>query len=64
MGRSLSPQRLQCKDCGETFTFSVGEQEWYKKMDFDVPKRCPVCRRRRKKEREKNDKRGFDFRPV
>lgn len=40
-----------CKDCGEEFVLLVGEQEFYKEKGFDEPKRCPICRKEKKKKR-------------
>lgn len=43
---------LQCSDCGQEFTFTVGEQEFYASRGFqNEPKRCPDCRRARKTQR-------------
>lgn len=43
---------IVCKDCGETFTFTVSEQEFYEEKGFDnQPVRCKVCRDKRKAER-------------
>ncbi|MFC1933676.1 zinc-ribbon domain containing protein [Chloroflexota bacterium] len=43
---------LQCSDCGATFTFSAGEQEFFASRGYtNEPKRCPECRRARKAER-------------
>jgi hypothetical protein len=41
-------QFLECKDCGDEFTFSVGEQAYFAERDFTAPKRCKSCRERRK----------------
>ena len=42
---------IVCKDCGQEFTFTVGEQEFYKEKGFDnEPVRCPACRRARKQQ--------------
>lgn len=36
---------LTCRDCGEQFTFTVGEQEFYAEKGFtNEPSRCPACR--------------------
>lgn len=35
---------LKCWDCGDHFTFTVGEQQFYKQKGFDLPKRCEECR--------------------
>jgi len=40
---------LKCKDCGEEFLFTVGEQEFFQEKGFEnEPVRCPDCRRARK----------------
>ncbi len=42
-------KQLQCSDCGEAFTFTAGEQEFYRDKGFkNEPKRCPNCRKERK----------------
>lgn len=48
---------LSCKDCGSNFTFTVGEQEFYKEKGFDnEPQRCADCRKARKSQRRSNDR--------
>ena len=43
---------LKCKDCGEQFVFTTGEQEFYAQKGFqNEPARCAPCRRARKRER-------------
>jgi CxxC-x17-CxxC domain-containing protein len=43
---------LECADCGATFTFTVGEQEFYSTKGFtNEPRRCPTCRSARKQDR-------------
>lgn len=43
---------LTCRDCGEKFTFTAGEQEFYAQKGFqNEPGRCGPCRRARKQER-------------
>ena len=40
---------LVCKDCGQEFTFTAGEQEFYAEKGFtNVPQRCKDCRSSRK----------------
>ena len=47
---------LKCRDCGETFTFTAGEQEFYQQKGFtNQPTRCPECR-------QKSSKKQFQFR--
>jgi DNA-directed RNA polymerase subunit RPC12/RpoP len=39
---------LVCRDCGEKFIFTAGEQEFYADKGFlHEPTRCPRCRSRR-----------------
>lgn len=42
---------VKCKDCGEEFSITVGEKEWYEAKGLCIPARCPACRRKRKKAR-------------
>ena len=40
---------LVCKDCGEEFVFTAGEQEFYAEKGFqNEPQRCKACRAKRK----------------
>ena len=40
---------LVCKDCGDEFIFSAGEQEFYAERGFEnEPQRCKNCRAARK----------------
>jgi len=39
---------LTCADCGQTFTFTASEQDFYAERGFTEPKRCPACRAARK----------------
>ncbi len=49
---SFTDRELQCADCGGTFTFTAGEQEFFSTKGFtNDPKRCPDCRSARKTER-------------
>ncbi len=46
---SFEDKSLQCADCGETFTFTAGEQEFFQSKGYtNEPKRCPACRQNRK----------------
>ncbi len=43
---------LTCRDCGQDFTFTAGEQEFYAAKGFEnQPTRCKPCRGRKKGER-------------
>lgn len=40
---------LVCKDCGQDFVFTAGEQEFYAEKGFEnEPQRCKNCRDARK----------------
>lgn len=40
---------LTCKECGNEFIFTAGEQEFYATRGFEnQPQRCKVCRDNRK----------------
>ncbi len=40
---------LACKDCGQEFVFTAGEQEFYATRGFEnEPQRCKPCRDTRK----------------
>lgn len=42
-------QKLVCRDCGNEFTWTAGEQEFYKQKGFDnKPSRCQDCRKKKK----------------
>jgi len=44
--------KVICKDCGEEFLFTVGEQEFYEEKGFtNSPVRCKECRNNRKNNR-------------
>lgn len=46
---ALQDQTLQCRDCGNQFTWTGSEQEFYQSKGFDNPPvRCPDCRAKRK----------------
>ena len=38
-------KKLICKDCGQEFVFTAGEQEFYAEKGFqNEPQRCKACR--------------------
>ena len=48
---SLTDKTLVCRDCGQEFTFTVGEQEFYASRGLlNEPSRCSECRTARKRE--------------
>ncbi|MEW6033983.1 MAG: zinc-ribbon domain containing protein [Chloroflexota bacterium] len=43
---------LTCRDCGQQFTFTAGEQEFYQSRGLrNEPSRCPPCRTARRQSR-------------
>lgn len=47
----MQDQTLTCKDCGNQFVWTAGEQEFYQQKGFtNPPSRCPDCRRKKKDE--------------
>ena len=44
-----SDKIIVCKDCGQNFTFTASEQEFYAEKGFsNEPQRCKACRTARK----------------
>ena len=57
---SFEDKTLQCSDCGQQFTFTSGEQEFYASRGLqNEPRRCPDCRRSRKSESSRGSDYGF-----
>lgn len=50
----MADQEITCRDCGATFIFTEGEQEFYASKDLSAPQRCKECRAKRKDERMAN----------
>jgi hypothetical protein len=43
---------INCVDCGASFIFGAGEQEFFANKGFtNEPKRCPSCRAAKKQQR-------------
>ena len=53
----MSDRVVVCRDCGEEFTFTAGEQAFYQERGFSEPTRCKNCRDKRKQERNAS---GYD----
>jgi CxxC-x17-CxxC domain-containing protein len=46
---SFADKPIVCRDCGNEFIFTAGEQEFYASKGFvNEPTRCPSCRQARK----------------
>ena len=55
---TLSDKSLTCVECNETFTFTVGEQEFFASKGYtNEPKRCPTCRDSRRSQ-QRGDRMG------
>jgi hypothetical protein len=49
---TFQEKTIQCSDCGASFAFTTGEQEFYQAKGFtNEPKRCPFCRKANKDRR-------------
>jgi CxxC-x17-CxxC domain-containing protein len=48
----MQDKTLTCSDCGQAFTFTASEQEFFAQKGFSTPSRCPSCRAARKAARE------------
>ena len=45
----IREKSLDCKECGEEFVFTAGEQEFYEEKGLkNEPSRCRACRQNRK----------------
>jgi CxxC-x17-CxxC domain-containing protein len=56
---SYADKTLACRDCGQSFTFTVGEQEFFASRGFtNEPTRCEGCRAARKSSRGDGYSRG------
>lgn len=48
----MADKTLTCRDCGNEFIFTEGEQAFYAEKGFEnEPTRCPECRKARKAQR-------------
>ena len=49
---TMTDRTLTCRDCGQQFVFTAGEQEFYQSRGLtNEPGRCPECRAVRKQAR-------------
>ena len=53
----LSDRTITCRDCGQEFTFTAGEQAFYQERGYTEPQRCASCRAERKAQRNAS---GYD----
>ncbi len=52
---------IQCRDCGQEFTFTAGEQAFYQERGFSEPQRCQSCRAARKAQRNDGGSYGSSY---
>ncbi|MFC1872996.1 CxxC-x17-CxxC domain-containing protein [Chloroflexota bacterium] len=58
---AFEDKTLQCAECGEAFTFTADEQEFFSSKGYtNEPKRCLPCRQSRRSDRGGG---GFGTRP-
>jgi hypothetical protein len=55
----MPDKQITCSDCGKTFTFSEGEQDFYQQKNMSDPKRCKECRQAKKEQRGGGDRGGY-----
>lgn len=57
---AFADKTLTCRDCGQTFTFTTSEQQFYADRGFqNQPSRCPECRAQRKASGGGDGDRGY-----
>ena len=49
---SINEDIIRCKDCGNYFLLGHNEKCWYAAKGLVTPKRCPSCRKSKKKEND------------
>lgn len=49
-GHMAEDQQIICSDCGQSFTFSPEDQEFFRERGYSAPKRCKSCRQAKKNE--------------
>jgi CxxC-x17-CxxC domain-containing protein len=48
---AFEDRSLTCQDCGQQFTFTAEDQEFFTRRGYTDPKRCPSCRTARRADR-------------
>ena len=57
----MQDKTLTCSDCGQEFTFTASEQEFFAQKGFNTPSRCPDCRAARKAARQGGSSSGSSY---
>lgn len=47
--QTLEGTQIVCMECKRSFVFEEGEQKFYKMRGLTPPKRCPSCRRHKRR---------------
>jgi len=45
----MEDKNIICIQCGNPFVFTVTQQERFSTLEFDEPRRCPECRKKKVK---------------
>ena len=62
---AISDKNITCRDCGSTFVFTVGEQEFFAEKGFtNEPSRCPECRSARRNQDRGGNSGPREMHPV
>ena len=55
-------KQLTCADCKRDFTWTAGEQEFFREKGFtNPPKRCKECRQAKKEQRGGGERKGGNY---
>ena len=46
----MGDKEMNCKECGNKFTITVKDREWYAEKGFKEPRRCKACRKLRREQ--------------
>lgn len=61
----MEDKTIVCKDCGNEFTFTVGEQKFFEQMGFtNEPVRCKECKAKKKNASQNKPRRNDDFKSA
>lgn len=51
----MKDKEIACIQCGKRFVFTVMDQRRFVRLEFDTPRRCPDCRKRKSRMIEVNE---------
>jgi len=52
----LADIKRACSSCTQIFVVGVAEQAWFDSRGFELPKRCKLCRQRRRGRRHVDER--------